>query len=77
MSRRSPKNHSHHLNSDHRAYQLLIKDNRLKFQEKPESNDVRLDEKEREPILDDIASEYDLKLFQEAQAAASEKIVSD
>lgn len=77
MSRRSPKNHSHHLSSDHRAYQLMIKDIRSKFQERGEMNDVKSEEKDREPLLDNIASEYDLRLFQEAQAAASEKIVSN
>lgn len=78
MSRRSPKNHSHHLSSDHRAYQLLVKDFRSKFLDvKSETNDERMDDKEKEPILDNIASDYDLKLFQEAQAAASEKIEDD
>lgn len=53
----------------------MVKEIRSKFQEKPESNDVKPEEKEREPKLAGIASDYDLKLFQEAQAAASEKIV--
>ncbi|KAL0266644.1 UNVERIFIED_CONTAM: hypothetical protein PYX00_009131 [Menopon gallinae] len=74
MSRRSPKSHSHHLGSDHRSYQLKVKEIRSKFQEKSESNDVKPEDKEREPKLTGIASDYDLKLFQEAQAAASEKI---
>lgn len=76
MSRRSPKNHSHHLSSEQRSYQLKVKEAREKFQEKVDMNDVKHEDKEKEPKLEGIASEHDLKLFQEAQAAASEKIVS-
>lgn len=54
----------------------MVKEMRAKFQEKSEMNDVKIEEKEREPRLTGIASDYDLKLFQEAQAAASERIVS-
>lgn len=40
-------------------------------------NDLPGNEKDRQPRLTNLTSDYDLKLFMEAQAIASEKIVSD
>lgn len=76
MSRKSPKSHSHHLSSEQRNYQLKIKEARENFQEKLAMNEVKLEDKEKEPKLEGITSDLDLRLFHEAQAVASEKIVS-
>lgn len=53
----------------------MIKEIREKFQEKVDVSDVKVEDKEREPGLEGIASDHDLKLFREAQAVASEKNV--
>jgi histone acetyltransferase MYST2 len=83
LSKKSPK--SHHLTIEQRHYQMKIKELRAKSERRnnnnnsdPETDSSAPEEKdrEREPRLTNITSEYDLKLFQEAQAAASEKIVS-
>lgn len=83
LSKKSPK--SHHLTIEQRQYQMKIKEFRTKSERRnnnnnsdPETDSSAPEEKdrEREPRLTNITSEYDLKLFQEAQAAASEKIVS-
>lgn len=83
LSKKSPK--SHHLTIEQRHYQMKIKELRAKSERRsnnnnsdPETDSSAPEEKdrEREPHLTNITSEYDLKLFQEAQAAASEKIVS-
>lgn len=83
LSKKSPK--SHHLTIEQRHYQMKIKELRTKSERRsnnnnsdPETDSSAPEEKdrEREPRLMNITSEYDLKLFQEAQAAASEKIVS-
>lgn len=83
LSKKSPK--SHHLTIEQRHYQMKIKELRTKSERRsnnnnnsdPETDSSAPEEKdrEREPHLTNITSEYDLKLFQEAQAAASEKIV--
>jgi hypothetical protein len=82
LSKKSPK--SHHLTIEQRHYQMKIKELRAKSERRsnnnnsdPETDSSAPEEKdrEREPRLMNITSEYDLKLFQEAQAAASEKIV--
>ncbi|KAK6640603.1 hypothetical protein RUM44_012299 [Polyplax serrata] len=77
MSRKSPKSHSHHLSSEQRNYQLKIKEARENFQEKLAMNEVKLEDKEKEPKLEGITSDLDLRLFHEAQAVASEKIEDD
>lgn len=83
LSKKSPK--SHHLTIEQRQYQMKIKELRTKSERRnnnnnsdPETDSSAPEEKdrEREPRVANITSEYDLKLFQEAQAAASEKIVS-
>ncbi|KAM3963606.1 lysine acetyltransferase chameau [Aphomia sociella] len=65
---------------DQRAYQLKVKDMRSKWKGSQElreklaaSGNEEMNE-EREPILEGFAPEYDLKLFQEAQALAAIKI---
>lgn len=82
LSKKSPK--SHHLTIEQRHYQMKIKELRAKSERRsnnnnsdPETDSSAPEEKdrEREPRLTNITSEYDLKLFQEALAAASEKIV--
>ncbi|KDR23261.1 Histone acetyltransferase MYST2, partial [Zootermopsis nevadensis] len=84
LSKKSPK--SHHLTIEQRHYQMKIKELRAKSERRsnnnnsdPETDSSAPEEKdrEREPHLTNITSEYDLKLFQEAQAAASEKIEED
>ena len=81
LSKKSPK--THHLTIEQRHYQLKVKEQRSKSERRSNNNnsDQETDsstpeEKDREPRLATITSEYDLKLFQEAQAVASEKIVS-
>ena len=82
LSKKSPK--SHHLTIEQRHYQMKIKELRAKSERRsnnnnsdPETDSSAPEEKdrEREPRLTNITSEYDLKLFQEALAVASEKIV--
>jgi len=77
QSRRSPKR-GHNFTTDQRSYQLKVKDIRNKFQEQNaghEPKPLKPSERHLEPDLTSIASEYDLRLFREAQAAASERIV--
>jgi len=82
LSKKSPK--SHHLTIEQRHYQMKIKELRAKSERRsnnnnsdPETDSSAPEEKDRErqPRLTNITSEYDLKLFQEALAVASEKIV--
>lgn len=63
---------------EQKQYLQKVKDLRSKFKIEPMENskDVVAD-KSREPDLTGIASDYDLKLFQDAQALASEKIEED
>lgn len=76
MAKKSPKSRAHLIGGDQRSYQLKVKDIRSRFQER-QGADLKLKpiERHRQPDLANIASEYDLKLFKEAQAVASEKIV--
>jgi histone acetyltransferase MYST2 len=62
--------------ADQRAYQQKIKEMRAKSPAPADDTDSTSDDKDREPRIAHVAPEYDLKLFQEAQALASEKIVS-
>jgi histone acetyltransferase MYST2 len=84
LSKKSPK--SHHLTIEQRHYQMKIKELRAKSERRsnnnnsdPETDSSAPEEKDRErqPRLTNITSEYDLKLFQEALAVASEKIEDD
>ncbi|CAG9760562.1 unnamed protein product [Ceutorhynchus assimilis] len=63
---------------EHKQYLSRVKDARIKF--KQEFADVKKSDikphldKSKEPDLNNFVSEYDLKLFRDAQAIASEKI---
>ncbi|XP_011309579.1 histone acetyltransferase KAT7 isoform X3 [Fopius arisanus] len=79
MGKKSPK--VMHQTNDQRNYQLKVKDLRSK-RSRPngDGNDSDSEgeppgiEKDRQPRLTGLTSDYDLKLFMEAQALASEKI---
>lgn len=72
-----------HQTNEQRNYQLKVKELRSKWK-KPSGDGNESDscgeppgiEKDRQPRLTDLTPDYDLKLFMEAQALASEKIVS-
>lgn len=80
MGKKSPKGSGYQTN-EQRNYQLKIKDFRSKFKPpRPDGKDssskeIQTLDKTRQPPLTGLTSDYDLKLFLEAQAAASEKIV--
>lgn len=80
MGKKSPK--GMHQTNEQRNYQLKIKDLRSKRTRPGDENDSDSGgeppgiEKDRQPRLTGLTSDYDLKLFMEAQALASEKIVS-
>lgn len=68
---------------EQKAYQLKVKDIRSKFKPNPPSPTIpntrphpimSTMHKDREPTLTGLVSDYDLQLFREAQALASEKI---
>lgn len=67
---------------DQKAYQQKVKDSREKaaamlvVSDSMKSLNESLIDFNREPKLNNVASDYDLRLFMEAQAAASEKMVS-
>ena len=81
LGKKSPK--GMHQTNEQRNYQLKVKDLRSKWK-KPSGDGNESDsggeppgiEKDRQPRLVGLTSDYDLKLFMEAQALASEKIVS-
>lgn len=79
MGKKSPK--GMHQTNDQRNYQLKVKELRNKYK-RPSGDDSDSGgerpgiEKDRQPRLIGLTSDYDLKLFMEAQALASEKIVS-
>lgn len=73
---------------DQKAFLMKIKELRANFTPNPPSptkikqenatkHHEQSDERQREPNLKGYVTEYDLKLFQEAQAVASEKIEAD
>lgn len=64
---------------EQKTYREHIKETRANFHysdEEESSSSCENSNKEREPNLNNCTSKYDLKLFQEAQAVASEAIVS-
>lgn len=61
--------------TEQKAYQQKIRDIRLKFKPTPRSHDDPRDE--GEPNLTGAVSEYDLQLFRDAQAIASENIENE
>lgn len=81
MGKKSPK--GVHQTNEQRNYQLRVKEMRSKWKPKAEGNSNDSDsgsetpgaDKDRQPRLNNLTSDYDLKLFMEAQAIASEKIV--
>lgn len=80
MGKKSPKG-SQYTTTEQQRYHSKIKDFRSKFKPpRPDGKDSNSKEiqnldKTRQPPLAGLTSDYDLKLFLEAQAAASEKIV--
>ncbi|XP_043275175.1 histone acetyltransferase KAT7 isoform X2 [Venturia canescens] len=79
LGKKSPK--GMHQTNEQRNYQLKVKELRSKWK-KPSGDGNESDscseppgiEKDRQPRLTDLTPDYDLKLFMEAQALASEKI---
>ncbi|XP_023244891.1 histone acetyltransferase KAT7-like [Copidosoma floridanum] len=83
MGKKSPKGIGHQTN-EQRSYQTRIKEMRGKFKdpitdgnESDNKNEIQGIDKTRQPNLGSLTTDYDLKLFLEAQAAASEKIEKD
>ncbi|XP_011496442.1 PREDICTED: histone acetyltransferase KAT7 [Ceratosolen solmsi marchali] len=82
MGKKSPK--GGYQTNEQRNYQLKIKEMRGKFKgpladgnESDSRGETQGIDKTRQPTLIGLTSDYDLKLFLEAQAAASEKIEKD
>ncbi|XP_057336051.1 histone acetyltransferase KAT7 isoform X2 [Microplitis mediator] len=80
VGKKSPKGVPHQTN-EQRNYQLKIKDLRSKWKrpnddgnDSDSGGDRSAIEQDRQPRLTGLTSDYDLKLFMEAQAIASEKI---
>ncbi len=69
------------LTNEQRAYQQKIRDVRAKFKPNPPPQEKGHKERqpgdEREPCLAGIVSDYDLQLFRDAQALASENIENE
>ncbi|XP_012152802.2 lysine acetyltransferase chameau isoform X6 [Megachile rotundata] len=79
LAKKSPK--GMHQTTEQRNYQLKMREMRNKWKggtgdgnESDSSSEVQGNEKDRQPRLTNLTPEYDLKLFMEAQAIASEKI---
>lgn len=62
--------------AEQKAYQQKIRDIRSKFKPAPRSQDDSRGD-EHEPLLSGAVSEYDLQLFRDAQALASENIENE
>lgn len=80
LGKKSPK--GVHQTTEQRNYQLKVREMRSKWKgkvgdgnESDSSSELQGNEKDRQPRLANLTPEYDLKLFMEAQAIASEKIV--
>lgn len=63
------------VTNDHKQYLLKMKEARAKF--RPNSLTTNNNNKEHEPCLNGIVSDYDLQLFRDAQAIASENIENE
>lgn len=82
LGKKSPK--GLHQTNEQRNYQLKVKEMRSKSKAGSGSGNESGSggeehqglEKDRQPRVANLTSDYDLKLFMEAQAIASEKIVS-
>lgn len=72
--KKSPKPSS---SQEQKQYLAKIRDLRSKFKLEPNENIKPNIDKNKEPILDNFVPEYDLKLFRDAQALASEIIEQD
>ncbi|XP_054002886.1 histone acetyltransferase KAT6B isoform X3 [Hylaeus anthracinus] len=79
LAKKSPK--GVHQTSEQRNYQLKVRDSRTKWKgstvdgnESDSGSELQGNEKDRQPRLTNLTPDYDLKLFMEAQAIASEKI---
>ncbi|XP_076765848.1 lysine acetyltransferase chameau isoform X2 [Xylocopa sonorina] len=79
LAKKSPK--GMHQTTEQRNYQLKVREMRNKWKgntgdgnESDSSGELQGNEKDRQPRLSNLTPEYDLKLFMEAQAIASEKI---
>lgn len=73
--------HTNNPMPDQKSYRDLVKEQRCKSNESHSDNEDSSSSdpsmmKDREPNLNHTANKYDLRLFQEAQALASETIVS-
>lgn len=72
-----------HQTTEQRNYQLKVREMRNKWKghagdvnDSDSGGELQGNEKDRQPRLSNLTPDYDLKLFVEAQAIASEKIVS-
>ncbi|XP_076239608.1 lysine acetyltransferase chameau isoform X2 [Calliopsis andreniformis] len=79
LAKKSPK--GVHQTTEQRNYQLKVRELRSKWKgntadgnESDSSSELQGNEKDRQPRLTNLTPDYDLKLFMEAQAIASEKI---
>lgn len=80
LAKKSPK--GMHQTTEQRNYQLKVREMRSKWKgnaadgnESDSGSELQGNEKDRQPRLANLTPDYDLKLFMEAQAIASEKIV--
>lgn len=72
-----------HQTTEQRNYQLKVREMRNKWKgntgdgnESDSGGELQGNEKDKQPRLNNLTPDYDLKLFMEAQAIASEKIVN-
>ncbi|XP_017878067.1 histone acetyltransferase KAT7 isoform X2 [Ceratina calcarata] len=79
LAKKSPK--GVHQTTEQRNHQLKVREMRSKWKggagdgnESDSSSELQGNEKDRQPRLTNLTPEYDLRLFMEAQAIASEKI---
>ncbi|XP_066594721.1 histone acetyltransferase KAT7 [Prorops nasuta] len=78
LAKKSPK--GGHQTNEQRNYQLKVRELRNKWKasdninESDSGGENQVSEKDRQPRLANLTPDYDLKLFMEAQAIASEKI---
>ncbi|XP_025158019.1 histone acetyltransferase KAT7 [Harpegnathos saltator] len=77
LAKKSPK--GVHQTTEQRNYQLKVREMRNKWKagdgnDSDSGSEMQGNEKDRQPRLNNLTPDYDLKLFMEAQAIASEKI---
>lgn len=72
--KRTPRGHA---SAEQKQYLQRIKELRSKFKAEPIEDIKPNVDKNKEPILNSIVPDYDLKLFRDAQAVASERIEED